>query len=109
VTSGGGIGIDAGAWDRPIEDRGKRGSLRHLPDGHGSRGRRLRFDVLRETFARTIWAEAFPGPWATSSGRCGGAIPRRPYRHRHVDGLAQCARVEPVGRDWRFEFACSRD
>ena len=104
------IGIDAGAWDRPIEigeSVAVCGTCLTVTEAEGGR---LRFDVLRETFARTNLGGKHPGTVVNLERALRWGDPLGGHIViGHVDGVAQVHAVEPVGRDWRFEFACSRE
>jgi len=104
------IGVEAGAWDRPIEIGESVAVCGTCLTVKESEGGRLRFDVLRETFRRTNLGEK----------RIGSQVNlERALRHGdplgghimigHVDGIARVRAVQEVGRDWRFEFACPPD
>ena len=73
-------------------------------------GDQLMFDVLGETFDKTNLGEKKPGDvvnleLALALGdTLGGHIVTG-----HVDNTGTVAKVEQVGRDWKFTIECSRD
>lgn len=73
-------------------------------------GETLMFDVLGETFAKTNLGEKAPGDLvnleqALALGdTLGGHIVTG-----HVDNTGTVARIDQVGRDWKFTVECSRD
>ncbi len=70
----------------------------------------LIFDVLSETFDRTTLGGKQAGdrvnlePALALGDPLGGHIVTG-----HVDGTGMIQNIEKVGRDWKFEFTCSRD
>ncbi len=104
------IGVEAGTWDRPVEIGESVAVCGTCLTVKECVGGILRFDVLRETFRRTNLGEKVIGA-AVNLERAlrwgdplGGHI-----MIGHVDGIARVRAVQAVGRDWRFEFECSRD
>lgn len=71
----------------------------------GIDGRRYRFDVLRETFEKTNLGERKVGDTVNleRSLRYGDPLGGH-IVVGHVDGVGKVRRVEPVGRDWRYEM-----
>ncbi len=73
-------------------------------------GEKLMFDVLGETFAKTNLGEKAPGDLvnleqALALGdTLGGHIVTG-----HVDNTGTVAKIEQVGRDWKFTVECPRD
>jgi riboflavin synthase len=73
-------------------------------------GERLMFDVLGETFDKTNLGEKKAGdlvnlePALALGDTLGGHIVTG-----HVDSTGSVAKIEQVGRDWKFTVECSRD
>lgn len=73
-------------------------------------GEQLMFDVLGETFDKTNLGEKKPGDLVNLESALalgdtlGGHIVTG-----HVDGTGRVAKIEPVGRDFKFTIECSRD
>ncbi len=99
--------VDADQWDRPVEIGESVAVSGICLTVKSIDGPHLSFDVLRETVRRTN-LRALPAGHAVNIERAlrwgdplGGHIVVG-----HVDGTATVRTIEPVGRDWRFEFAC---
>lgn len=102
------IVINAGAWDRPMEEGESVAVSGICLTVTRMDGPQLHFDVLRETFEKTNLGHQRVGSlmnleralrWGDSMG---GHIVIG-----HVDGVGEVRSIEPVGRDWRVEFACN--
>ena len=102
------IVINAGEWERPVEAGESVAVSGICLTVTRLTGAQLHFDVLRETFEKTN----------LGSKRVGGVMNlERALRWGdpmgghivigHVDGVGDVRSIEPVGRDWRFEFGCS--
>ncbi|MHB8523357.1 MAG: riboflavin synthase [Limisphaerales bacterium] len=74
--------------------------------GPCARGRRLHFDLLRETWTRTNLQFARPGSVVNlerslrADGRLGGH-----FVTGHIDGVGRIRRWERVGQDWVLDIA----
>jgi riboflavin synthase len=104
------VGVDAGAWDRPIEIGESVAVCGTCLTVKESGGGILRFDVLRETFRRTNLGEKAIGSMVNLERALRWGDPLGGHiMIGHVDGIARVRAVQPVGRDWRFEFECSKE
>lgn len=104
------IVVEAGAWDRPIEigeSVANSGICLTVKEADGGS---LAFDVLRETFDRTNLGEKKVGDMLNLERALRWGDPLGGHIVvGHVDGIGRVRKVTPVGRDWSFEFACSRE
>lgn len=101
------IVVDGGAWDRPIEIGESVASCGICLTVKEIDGTLLAFDVLKETFVKTNLGEKKVGDRLNLERALRWGDPLGGHIViGHVDGIGRVRRVEPVGRDWCFEFAC---
>jgi riboflavin synthase len=75
-----------------------------------STGDRLYFDVLRETFERTnLGSKRVSDRLNLERSLRWGDTMGGHIVVGHVDGRGRVRRIDPVGRDWRFEFEAPAD
>lgn len=68
----------------------------------------LHFDVLRETFEKTNLGQKQTGDALNMERSLRWGEPMGGHIVvGHVDGVGTVRAIEPVGRDWTYEFACS--
>ncbi|MBP7274860.1 MAG: riboflavin synthase [Kiritimatiellae bacterium] len=102
------IVIDAGAWDRPMEAGESVAVSGICLTVTRTDGPQLHFDVLRETFEKTNLGSQSVGSLMNLERALRWGDPMGGHIViGHVDGVGEVRSIEAVGRDWRFEFACS--
>lgn len=104
------IVINAGEWDRPVEAGESVAVSGICLTVTRLTGHQLHFDVLRETFEKTnLGAKKVGGVMNLERALRWGDPMGGHIVIGHVDGVGTVRSIEPVGRDWRFEFSCPPD
>lgn len=102
--------VEAEGWTRPLELGESIATSGICLTVAAIDGARFRFDVLRETFEKTNLGERKTGDPINleRSLRYGDAMGGH-IVVGHVDGVGRVRRIEPVGRDWRYEITAPKD